>query len=119
ESWKKVARSLRHELREKQRKALVAYLCARDGTAPVAMELYGKYLVDVEMGAQQDTTRIELAVASAQLFIQRVLLGLEQKADHTTLVFTAGFVERWEWMKRYQSWANSRRVFLYPENFLR
>jgi hypothetical protein len=59
------------------------------------------------------TSRIRLAIASVQLFIQRCLLNLELKV-HPSLINA----RHWEWMKRYRVWEANRKIFLFPENWL-
>lgn len=105
--------AVRHTMREKQRRALVDHLVGewqlRDSGA-----LYDHFLLDVEMGACQKTTRIHAATHSVQLFVQRCLMNLEPD-----VVITQAGAEQWEWMKGYPAWEAARRVFLYPENHLR
>lgn len=59
------------------------------------------------------TSRIRLAIASVQLFVQRSLLNLEPKVEPSVINAT-----QWEWMKRYRVWEANRKIFLYPENWL-
>ena len=56
------------------------------------------------------------AIASVQLFIKRCLMGLEEKYGvHVDAIDR----ERWEWMQKYRVWEANRKVFLYPENWIR
>jgi peptidoglycan hydrolase-like protein with peptidoglycan-binding domain len=118
--WAEVAEPMRDTLREYQRDALVAYLLAH---APAgvgrwydANDVYARYLIDVEMGACQKTSRIVQANATIQLFVQRCMLNLEPavtvdaKADGDWL--------QWRWLSRYRVWEANRKVFLYPENWV-
>jgi hypothetical protein len=109
--WAKLARPLRDALREKQRAALVAYLVTTQRLIS-ADELYGKYLLDVEMSPCMLTTRIKQAASSVQLFIQRCLLNLESVSPNVI------DRDQWQWMKRYRLWEANRKVFLYPENWI-
>ncbi|MCA9700736.1 MAG: hypothetical protein KC431_24630, partial [Myxococcales bacterium] len=115
-SWASTGKALRDRLRERQRRALVAYLLANgDGEVSFADEndLYAHYLLDVEMSACATTSRIKLALSSIQLFIQRVFLNLEAPIE-----FDADAAVQYRWMKNYRVWEANRKVFLYPENFV-
>ncbi|RKH47665.1 hypothetical protein D7X12_02040 [Corallococcus sicarius] len=121
--WPEVARKLRDVLRERQRAALVAYLVPRPNAAlgqkwDGPNSLYAHYLIDVEMTPCFLTSRIKQASSTAQLFVQRCLMGLEADrgiiADQLT---DAGWLQ-WQWMKSYRVWEANRKVFLYPENWL-
>ncbi|MGI0486557.1 neuraminidase-like domain-containing protein [Pantanalinema rosaneae CENA516] len=115
--WQKVAPALRNQLRLQQRDALVSYVLGRDYAEDLTNSdaLNHHLLVDVEMGTEQKVSRIDLAIASVQTFVQRVLLGYEQD---TAATFDPSFETRWEWIKSYQTWRANRELFLYPENWL-
>ena len=113
--WPEIAVPLRDALREKQRAALVACLVAQHGLSdPHA--LYQHFLLDVEMGAETLTSRIRLAISSLQLYVQRLLMNLEdwglreQDAEHCR--------QQWPSLKNYRVWEANRKVFLYPENWI-
>ncbi|MDI3284715.1 neuraminidase-like domain-containing protein [Polyangium sp. 15x6] len=111
--WSEVARPLRDVLREKQRDALVGYLVAkRDLAGP--NELFDELLIDVEMSPCQLTSRIKQAISSVQMFVQRVLLGLEASVPD----LGEEAAREWDWMKSYRVWEANRKVFLYPENWI-
>jgi Tc toxin complex TcA C-terminal TcB-binding domain/Neuraminidase-like domain/Putative peptidoglycan binding domain/Salmonella virulence plasmid 28.1kDa A protein len=118
--WPEVAKPLRDVLRERQRDALVAYLLANppdDTTRWLdANDVYARYLIDVEMGACQGTSRIVQANASIQLFVQRCILNLEPSVTVDAKADAAWL--QWEWMSRYRVWEANRKVFLYPENWI-
>ena len=109
-------------LRDQQRAAMVSYLLIHT-TDPAsqkpqhrvygeANDIYADLLVDVQTSPAVQTSRLVQATGSAQLFVQRCLLGLEKVSLH------ADEVERWSWMKFYRVWEAGRRVFLYPENWI-
>ena len=77
------------------------------------IELYNHYLFDAEMSACMLTSRLKLALSSVQLFVQRCLLNLEDEF----VAITAA--EEWEWRKNYRVWEANRKVFLYPENYIK
>lgn len=106
-------------IREKKRNALVAYFTHHSVngiTFKDTNELYGYYLLDVEMGSAELTTRILQAGLSAQLFVQRCLMNIETEviADENK---DDGW-KQWAWMKNYRVWEANRKVFLYPENWI-
>jgi hypothetical protein len=111
--WHALLRPISDALRERQRDALVGHLVARDGRRD-ADDLYGSYLLDVQMAPCAVTTRILQATAAVQLFVQRCLLNLEQPDVPPTGIDA----RRWAWMKSYRVWEANRKVFLYPENWL-
>ncbi|GHD82689.1 Tc toxin subunit A-related protein [Streptomyces goshikiensis] len=120
EDWLTAAVPVADALRERQRAALVSYLVAYPLTTSVGFPywndvngLFDHFLLDVEMGSCRLTTRMAQAIYTVQLFVQRVLLGLEVRVrpgDDDTW-------EQWEWMKRYRLWEANQKVFLYPENY--
>ena len=59
------------------------------------------------------TSRLKLALSSVQLFLQRCLLNLEDEFVEVTAP------EEWEWRKNYRVWEANRKVFLYPENYIK
>jgi len=77
-------------------------------------QLFEYFLVDPGMEPVVQTSRIQLAIASVQLFVQRCLLNLEPGV-HPRAIVNA---RHWSWMKRYRVWEANRKLFLYPENWL-
>ncbi|WP_199856607.1 Tc toxin subunit A-related protein [Nocardia suismassiliense] len=118
--WPAVAAPMQDAIREHQRNALVSYLVANplrtgNGT-PQWRDAYGLhdyFLLDVDMGAAQLTTRIAQAIYSVQLFVQRIQLDLEPSVT----IASPGDLGVWEWMKQYRLWEANQKVFLYPENY--
>ncbi|MDH5675760.1 MAG: neuraminidase-like domain-containing protein [Myxococcales bacterium] len=118
--WYEIAPRLRDPLRERQRDALVAWLIGNADFVDVEA-LFNHLLLDVEMSACQLTSRIKQANSSAQLFVQRILLGLE--VDGSTppvplVELSEDEANEWTWRKNYRVWEANRKVFLYPENYL-
>jgi hypothetical protein len=122
--WLKLSQPLRDVLREQQRAALVAYLLASPDDQHAWRKIgdvYGHFLIDIEMSPCQMTSRIKQAISSVQLFIQRCLMNLESVDAETRLLASAEVDVRWrewEWMKNYRVWEANRKIFLYPENWL-
>ncbi len=83
--------------------------------------LFEYFLIDVQMDACMETSRIKQALSSVQLFVQRCFLGLESKVENNVEKGVANTVldrGRWDWMQRYRVWEANRKVFLYPENWI-
>ena len=127
--WEQVVKPLNDQLREHQKQALIAYLLVQQGLidwaypAPLdADSLFEFFLIDVQMDACMETSRIKQAISSVQLFIQRCSLGLEEKQDkygnEVGVPNNAIDRDRWEWMQNYRVWEANRKVFCYPENWI-
>lgn len=125
-SWPSISGKLNDLIRENQKQALISHVMT---IIPVssADELYEHFLIDVQMAACMDTSRIKQGIASVQLFIQRCLLNLESKFDSKIenptpiqIGITPDQIDthRWSWMKNYRVWEANRKIFLYPENWL-
>ncbi|MBP5973609.1 hypothetical protein HW132_12890 [Brasilonema sp. CT11] len=127
EDWEQVVKPLNDELREHQKLALIAYLVVQDDLREWGVvdadSLFEFFLIDVQMDACMETSRIKQAISSVQLFIQRCFLGLEDKGKDATgkeigVPNDALDRDRWDWMQRYRVWEANRKVFLYPENWI-
>jgi len=120
EDWEKVVKPLNDELRENQKLALISYLLVQqdliDWGVVDADSLFEFFLIDVQMDPCLETSRIKQAISSVQLFVQRCLLGLEAQYGVATSVLDR---DRWEWMQKYRVWEANRKVFLYPENWIK
>lgn len=112
--WPAVERSLREPINAATRDALVALLTHARGLADVE-ELYEYLLHDIQMGEEATTSPIVEAINSIQLYYHRARMNLEDIPE-----VLRGELERWwGWMKNYRTWEANRRVFLYPENYIR
>ena len=111
--WLKINASLRDELRERQRDALVAYVMHENDFEDVDA-IYSYYFIDTQMSACALTSRIKQAISSVQLFVQRIMMNLEED----DIEFEAGEAKEWKWRKNYRVWEANRKVFLYPENWV-
>lgn len=112
ETWQRMAQPIFDRLRQRQRNALVSHVMHERGFARME-QLYEYFLIDPGMEPVVQTSRIRLATASVQLFIQRCLLNMELHVSPSAI--NAG---QWEWMKRYRVWEANRKIFLFPENWL-
>ncbi|QWU13792.1 virulence plasmid A protein [Paenibacillus sophorae] len=113
QQWLSVAKSLRNRLREKQRSALSACLKHDFYYTKRTDDLFAYFLIDVEMGAMQETSRIKQAISSVQLFVQRCLMNLEPGIH-----LSHEAEEDWKKIRNYRVWEANRKIFLYPENWL-
>ncbi|MET0132699.1 MAG: hemopexin repeat-containing protein, partial [Kibdelosporangium sp.] len=119
QDWEKLEPQLHNELNVLKRDALVAALAPRDGDS---RELFQQYLIDVDMGPAGTTSRIREAIAATQLFLHRYLLDLEEvdlPAGTDPDELRARLKSWWSWTKNYRIWEANRKVFLYPENYVR
>lgn len=123
--WLDVAGALSDKIREHQKAALIGYLLTRPAIqewgATDADGLFEYFLIDVQMCACMDTSRVVQASAAVQMFVNRCLLNLESNTKSVTekgVTPSAIDQNRWEWMKNYRVWQANREVFLYPENWL-
>jgi Neuraminidase-like domain/Salmonella virulence plasmid 28.1kDa A protein len=117
DDWPAVVQPISDVLRRRKRDALVAFILAdtrHDFQRPD--ELYEYFLVDPSTEPIVQTSRLQLAVSSVQLFVQRCLLNLEPRVPAAAI--GSGDAKAWEWMKRYRLWEANRKIFLYPENWL-
>ncbi|PRT40155.1 Tc toxin subunit A-related protein [Bacillus wiedmannii] len=118
--WEQVVKPLHDQLRNNQKEALIGYLLQQkeliDWNVTDADGLFEYFLIDVQMDACMETSRIKQAISSVQLFVQRCFLGLEEK--HNGIKPNILNRERWDWMQRYRVWEANRKVFLYPENWI-
>jgi len=140
-AWLTLMPNLQDPLREARRDALTAYLVEHSlRTTPETITAEGRewvnpkhwkdtndlqrwFLLDTEMMAVQQTSRIKQAIGAVQLFAQRCLLNLEQPLVRITAAQTADTLSldswsQWEWMSGYRLWEANRKVFLYPENWI-
>lgn len=113
DQWLLIAPDIRDPLREKQRDALLAHVIFNQDFDD-ADEVFSYYLIDVQMSACMDSSRIKQAILSVQLFVQRVLMNLESDQ----IEFTREDARQWQWRKNYRVWEANRKIFLWPENWL-
>ncbi len=89
--WLDVVRPVSDAIREQQRDALVATMLHRlgedDATRHIdtADKLYEHLLIDVQMAACMQTSRVRQAIATVQHFVQRCLLNLEPRVAPSSI----------------------------------
>lgn len=117
----KIDRQLRDALNVALRDAQVAWLVAHDpADLQDVRDLSDLLLTDVEMDSCADTSAVVEAISAVQLYFHRYLMNLEQRdqpGDDEKK--RADFKLRWGWLKNYRVWEANRKVFLYPESYLR
>lgn len=115
-AWRDLMQGVSDPLRNQSRDALVAYIlfhATPDPSVKTPDQLYEHFLVDCQMDACMQTSRIRLALSTVQLFITRCLMNLEDDVSPASIR-----ADRWRWMQRYRVWEANRKVFVYPENWL-
>lgn len=116
-------RKLNDGLRERARRALLAYLCGMDrvplpwppnGTAQSPKDLSALLLLDVETGLCEKASRVEEAISAIQSFIRRARLGLEP-----SWTITPQFLLLWEReFASFKIWEACKRRTIYKENWI-
>jgi Neuraminidase-like domain len=120
-AWFAAVQLVEDGLRQARRDALVAYLLGPGPvTSPGAQflttdDIFNYYLIDPEMCACGETTRLLQPSLAIQQFAQQCFLNLTINA---TVDMTDPRWTEWPWREQYQLWRANREVFLYPENFL-
>ncbi|WP_217370986.1 Tc toxin subunit A-related protein [Nonomuraea antri] len=102
-----------------RRDALLSVVLADDPALADSTDLFDRQLIDVDMGGQGVTSRIREAIAAVQLYLHRCLLDLERAPALADPERRARLRRWWSWMKNYRVWEANRKVYLYPENYLR
>jgi len=125
--WEEIVKPINDKIRTHQRNSLINYLLNQEALRKWGVKdkdsLFEFFLIDVQMEACMETSRIKQAISSAQLFIQRCFLNLESHKDASGNEIGISNEQldrdRWDWMSRYRIWEANRKVFLYPENWIR
>lgn len=114
--WEIVSAELHNAMNLAKRDALLPYLLNLLRMEN-SRDLYSELLLDVDMDESALTSRINEAIACAQLYYHRTLTNLETwEASREKLEELKRW---WVWMKNYRVWEANRKVFLYPENYIR
>ena len=113
--WSEISALMRDPLRIKQRDALRDYLLHHPANTAFksANDLFHHFLIDTEMIPMAKTSRIIQATMAVQLFIQRILMGME-----TGLKFETTEKEELVWRRNYRVWEANRKILFFPENWL-
>ncbi|MCO6477406.1 MAG: hypothetical protein J5I94_12325 [Phaeodactylibacter sp.] len=120
-NWKILSAQIRDELNLLQRGHLMPFLIAIDDEVENARDLFNKLLIDVEMGSEGMTSVIKEAISAIQLYFHRYFVNLEKPTveGESEAATKAHLKSLWSWMQNYRVWEANRKVFLYPENYIR
>lgn len=122
-AWLGAVQPIEDSLRHLRRDALVAQLLGA-GPAPASLpgaaffttnDLFNYFLIDPEMCACGQTTRLLQPSLAIQQLVQQGFLNLVINA---TLDMTDPRWAEWSWRQQYRLWQANREVFLYPENYV-
>ena len=115
DSWGNASRKGQDRLRVLKRDALVAHELGNNRYKSVD-DLYEKLLLDTQVAACTTSSRIVQAHAAVQQFAQRCLMGQEDgwRIPMDELLDW----KQWDWMRNFRVWEASRKIFLYPENWM-
>ena len=120
-NFETLVKQIDDELNTLKRDALVPYVIDIEDDVDTTRGLYQKLLIDIEMSSCAETSRIKEAIAAVQLYLHRYFINLEDlelvASDQEEA--RSDLKERWEWMQNYRVWEANRKVFLYPENYIR
>ncbi len=125
--WLAAIRPVSDQLRAERRDAMVAYLLLNPPNTYInqwrnSNDIFETLMVDVDMMTCMSTTRVLLAINTIQLWVDRILLGLEKyPSGHTTktLELSKPQARQWQmWRKLYRVWEANRKIFIYPENWI-
>ncbi|MGE7990092.1 neuraminidase-like domain-containing protein [Pseudomonas sp. NPDC089554] len=116
-AWTEVVAGIQAQLLEARRDVLVPsllwYYEVSQPQIVSANDLSGYLLLDVQMGGSNQTSRVVLALASVQMYLNRVRANIEPGIAQLPIPEAW-----WQWLTTYRMWEANRRVFLYPENYL-
>lgn len=125
-AWSGLSAELHNKMNLAKRDALLGYLIDKmeqvlgaDWVMKNPRDLYEYLLIDVEMAEEAVTSRIQEAIMCMRLFYHRTLMNLEDTDQETMQCVKEYLKAWWIWMKSYRVWEANRKVFLYPENYIR
>lgn len=116
---------LDNRLHGRKRDALADYVIRHSHERFTSLDdLYAYFLIDAQMQGCARTSRLVAAMSSAQTYVHRILLNLEQDRrdvndpDHVHILPSVIPGDEWSWRKNYRVWEANRKVFLWPENYI-
>lgn len=116
-AWADVSPGIQAQLLEARRDVLVPSLlwCYEVSQPQIVSvnDLSGYLLLDVQMSGSNQTSQVVLALASVQMYLNRVRANIEPGIAELPIPEVW-----WQWLTTYRMWEANRRVFLYPENYL-
>ncbi|KAF5649454.1 PA14 domain protein [Fusarium tjaetaba] len=109
------------EIRTGQRRALVQYLLSHRYSERLSVTdadgLFEHLLIDVQMGAAFQTTRMKQAISTVQLFIKRCLIGAEIRYGVNNSDLKKNSSIDWEQLCQYRLWEANQKAILHPESW--
>ncbi|MCB9283908.1 MAG: hypothetical protein H6563_07545 [Lewinellaceae bacterium] len=121
EEWEKIYEPYLDKLNGIKRDALCGYILSNEEEYKFSdtNEIYAFLLIDPEISGCARISKVKALTLSAQLFVHRVIMNLEQSQDGTFRAFLPPAAARqWIWRKNYRVWEANRKVFLWPENWI-
>ena len=136
--WLRRIEPIADEMRERRRDALVGWLVetSRRNQAPTVnvggvavpnlrrwdspQDVSAWFLMDVEMSACQETSRIKFAIGSVQTFVQRCFLDLEKefvRVPRNDPDIVNSWTQ-WRWLKSVRLRRASLEIFYHGENWI-
>jgi len=121
ENFRSIERKLGDVMSMARRDALVAWLIAHSPEGlNDANALSDLLLTDVQIDASIDGSPVSEAIAAVQLYLHRYLTNLEgQPASEDELKRRERLKQHFRWLKNYRVWEANRKVFFYPESYIR
>lgn len=120
--WSTLSQKIHNELNEIKRDALVPYVISQQENIKNSRDLYEQFLIDVDMSSCGKTSKVKEAISAVQLYFHRYFFDLEQptlKEGKDPEEVREDLKTWWKWLKNYRVWEANRKVFLYPENYIR
>ncbi len=121
----KQLKPLDDQIRSAKRDALTDYILKSIDMAFSSLDdLYDYFLLDVQLEGCAQTSRVVAAISSAQLYVYRCLMNLEQDqrppTDKAHIHVSPQLIptDEWEWRQNYRVWQANRKVFLFPESYI-
>lgn len=119
-AWLSLAEGVNNPLRERWRDALSSFLQIRLGLQN-RNQLYELLFLDTEVASCVKTSRIRHGIFAVQTFVQRVQLNLHNfgAASPDTVLPTAIDPRIWQAKSQYRVQEAARKVFLWPELYMK
>jgi hypothetical protein len=120
-AWLAAVQQVENTLRQARRDALVAYLLGPGPATATGVQfqttddIYNYYLIDPEMCACGQATRLLQPSLAIQQFVQQCFLNL---TFGVTVNTADSNWSEWSWRQQFRLWQANREVFLYPENYV-
>lgn len=128
-NWMTAIQPINDTLRAERRDAMVTWLLNNPPTTYESQwydsnDIYATLMIDVEMMPIVQTSRIVLATNMVQVWVDRILMGMELYYDTLThtwklLSLSTTQAKQWRtWRNLYRLWEANRKIFIYPENWI-